>query len=202
MAGKFFTTQGDVTIPEPPLAHMLFSTTKLAWLWAIIRIFLGYQWVTASLHKIEDPKWVSTGEALKGFWLNAVKIPETGKAPITYDWYRSFLQFMLDQQAYTWFAKVVAYGEFLIGVALIVGAFVGIAAFFGAFLNWNFIMAGAASTNGMLFAIAVVLILAWKVAGWYGLDRYLLPLLGTPWTWRSERTTTRPPTNPHPTPTA
>jgi thiosulfate dehydrogenase (quinone) large subunit len=23
--------------------------------------------------------------------------------------------------------------------------------------------------------------LAWKVAGWYGLDRYLLPLLGTPW---------------------
>ena len=201
MAAKFFTTQGDVTIPEPPLAHMLFSTTKFAWLWAIIRIFLGYQWVSASLHKIEDPKWVSTGEALKGFWLNAVKIPETGKPPITYDWYRSFLQVMLDQQAYTWFAKVVAYGEFLIGVALIVGAFVGIAAFFGAFLNWNFIMAGAASTNGMLFAIAVVLILAWKVAGWYGLDRYLLPLLGTPWTWRSEQSTPRPPTNPHPTPT-
>ena len=72
MAGKFFTTQGDVTIPEPPLAHMLFSTTKFAWLWAIIRLFLGYEWVMASLHKIEDPKWVSTGEALKGFWLSAV----------------------------------------------------------------------------------------------------------------------------------
>ncbi len=53
----------------------------------------------------------------------------------------------------------MAYGEFLIGVALILGAFVGIAAFFGALLNWNFIMAGAASTNGMLFAIAVVLML-------------------------------------------
>ena len=23
--------------------------------------------------------------------------------------------------------------------------------------------------------------LAWKVAGYYGLDRYLLPMLGTPW---------------------
>jgi thiosulfate dehydrogenase [quinone] large subunit len=23
--------------------------------------------------------------------------------------------------------------------------------------------------------------LAWKVAGYYGLDRFLLPLLGTPW---------------------
>jgi thiosulfate dehydrogenase (quinone) large subunit len=200
MAAKFFTAQGDVTIPEPPLAHMLFSTTKLAWLWAIIRIFLGYQWVTASLHKIQDPAWVSTGEALKGFWVSAVKIPQTGRPAITYDWYRSFLQFMLDQQAYTWFAKLVAYGEFLIGVALIVGAFVGIAAFFGAFLNWNFIMAGAASTNGMLFAIAVALMLAWKVAGWYGLDRYLLPKLGVPWAWGSQKATP-PPTSPQPTPT-
>jgi thiosulfate dehydrogenase [quinone] large subunit len=202
MAGKFVTTQGEVTVPEPPLAHMLFSTTKFAWLFLIIRVFLGYEWIQAGLHKIEDPKWVSTGEALKGYWANAVKIPETGRPPITYDWYRSFLQFMLDNEAYTWFAKLVAYGEFLIGVALIVGAFVGIAAFFGAFLNWNFIMAGSASTNGMLFAIAVALMLAWKVAGWYGADRYLLPLLGTPWTWRKEQTTAKPPTTPQPTPTA
>jgi thiosulfate dehydrogenase [quinone] large subunit len=42
-------------------------------------------------------------------------------------------------------------------------------------------MAGAASTNGLLFALAIVLILAWKVAGWYGLDRWLLPLVSTPW---------------------
>ncbi|MFL5802549.1 MAG: hypothetical protein ACJ8CR_12520 [Roseiflexaceae bacterium] len=54
---------------------------------------------------------------------------------------RSFIQFMLDKDSYTWFAKLVAYGEFLIGVALILGAFVGIAVFFGALLNWNFIMA-------------------------------------------------------------
>lgn len=192
MAGKFFTTQGDVTIPEPPLAHMLFSTTKLAWLWAIIRIFLGYQWVTASLHKIEDPKWVSTGEALKGFWLNAVKIPETGKPPITYDWYRSFLQFMLDQQAYTWFAKLVAYGEFLIGIGLILGAFTGIAAFFGGLMNWNFMMAGSASTNPLLFVAAVAIILGWKVAGYIGADYFLLRWVGTP--WRGQPVSQTPPT--------
>jgi thiosulfate dehydrogenase [quinone] large subunit len=73
------------------------------------------------------------------------------------------------------------FGEILIGTALILGAFVGIAAFLGGFMNWNFIMAGTASTNGLLFALAVLLVLAWRVAGWYGLDRYLLPLLGTPW---------------------
>jgi thiosulfate dehydrogenase [quinone] large subunit len=69
----------------------------------------------------------------------------------------------------------------LIGIALIIGAFVGVAAFLGGFMNWNFIMAGSASSNGLLFALAVILTLAWKVAGWYGLDRYLLPRLGTPW---------------------
>ncbi len=42
-------------------------------------------------------------------------------------------------------------------------------------------MAGSASTNGMLFAIATWLVLAWRNAGWIGLDRWLLPALGTPW---------------------
>ena len=193
MKAQFINGKGDVTIPDPPFAHLVFSTTRFAWLFAIIRIYLGYQWVNASWHKLTGGGWIDGGTALKGFWTNAVKIPETGKAPIAYDWYRSFLQFMLDREWYTWFAPLVAYGEFLVGVGLILGAFVGIAAFFGAFLNWNFLMAGAASTNGMLFALAIVLILAWKVAGWYGLDRFLLPLLGTPWKGMSEQA---PPSRP------
>ena len=197
MKSQIITGKGEVTIPDPPIAHLLFSTTRFAWLFAIVRIYLGYQWVNAGWHKITGTGWVDGGASLKGFWANAVKIPETGKAPIAYDWYRSFLQFMLDREWYTWFAPLVAYGEFLVGVALILGAFVGIAAFFGAFLNWNFLMAGAASTNGMLFALAVLLILAWKVAGWYGLDRFLLPLIGTPWKGMSEQA---PPSRPQATP--
>jgi len=88
---------------------------------------------------------------------------------------------LLSIHAEVWIGKLVAYGELLVGIALILGAFVGVAAFFGAFMNWNFMMAGTASTNPMLFAVAILLILGWKVAGYYGLDRYLLPVLGTPW---------------------
>lgn len=198
MNAKLTTTKGEVTIPDPPIARLLFSTTRFAWLWAIIRIYLGYQWINAGYHKVSGQGWVDGGAALKGFWTNAVKIPETGRPAIAFDWYRGFIQFMLDNGWYSWFAPLVAYGEMLIGVALIAGAFVGIAAFFGALMNWNFIMAGAASTNAVLFTLAIVLILAWKVAGWYGVDRFLLPIVGTPWTWGQHEA---PPVNqPQPTP--
>lgn len=168
-------------VQDPPLARFLFSDKRSSWIWLVLRVWLGIQWIEASLHKINDPAWVTTGAALKGFWTNAVKIPETGKPPIAFDWYRDFLSALLQSGSYTWFGKVVAYGEFLIGVALIVGAFVGVAAFFGAFMNWNFIMAGAASSNGLLLVLAVVLIMAWKVAGYVGADFFLLRWLGVPW---------------------
>src|SRR4029079_16668508 len=88
---------------------------------------------------------------------------------------------MLDNQWYTFFAPLVMWGEMLVGIGLILGALTGIAAFFGAFMNWNYIMAGAASTNVWLGMLAIFLILACKMPGCYGLDRWLLPLLGTPW---------------------
>jgi thiosulfate dehydrogenase (quinone) large subunit len=178
---KNITTRKGTIIQDPPFAKTLFSDTRMAFVWLILRIWLGYKWVDASMGKLSNPAWVETGAALKGFWTGAVAMPEGGRPAIAFDWYRSFLQFMLDAEAYTWFAKVIAYGELLIGIALILGLFTGIAAFFSGFLNWNFIMAGSASTNGMLFFVAMLLVLAWKVAGYYGLDYYALPYLGTPW---------------------
>ena len=32
-----------------------------------------------------------------------------------------------------------------------------------------------------MFGLTVFIILGWKVAGHFGLDRWLLPTLGTPW---------------------
>ena len=168
-------------IKDPPIAQFLFSDKRASWIWLVLRVWLGIQWIDASLRKIADPAWVQTGAALKGFWVNAVKIPENGRPAIAFDWYRDFLNYLLQNQWYGFFGKLVAYGEFLIGVGLIVGAFVGVAAFFGAFMNWNFIMAGTASSNGLLLIIAVLLIMAWKVAGYVGADYYLLRWVGVPW---------------------
>lgn len=174
------TTKGRV-ITDPPLAQFLFSDVRMSWLWLVLRVWLGYQWLSSGLGKFSNPAWVQTGEALKGYWTNAIKIPEQGKPPIAFDWYREFLTFLLNTGSYTWFAKLIVAGEILVGTALILGAFVGVAAFFGATMNWNFIMAGSASTNGMMLLIAILLILAWKTAGYLGLDYVLLRWLGVPW---------------------
>jgi thiosulfate dehydrogenase (quinone) large subunit len=78
------------------------------------------------------------------------------------------------------------WGEILVGVALIAGAFVGISAFFGVFMNWNYIMTGSASTNGLMLVLTILIILAWKVAGYIGLD---LCACRTPEPGRCERST-------------
>src|SRR6185369_15976546 len=151
-------------IQDPPIARFLFADTRAAWLWLVLRIYVGYQWVEAGLHKITGTGWVDGGAALKGFWEKGVAIPATGNPVISIGWYRDFINMLLGAQSYTWFAPLIAYGEFLVGVGLIVGAFVGIAAFFGGFMNWNFIMAGSASVNGFLLVLTVFLVLAWKIA--------------------------------------
>src|SRR5258708_32077024 len=133
----------------------------MAIVWLVVRLLLAYEWLKQGWAKLNEPGWMVTGDLLKGFWVNAVKVPpDVPRAAISVDLYRSFLQGLIDAQAYTWFAKVVAISEFTIGVLLLVGAFVGVAAFFGAFMNWNFIMAGSASRNGIIFSPTPFLLLA------------------------------------------
>ena len=174
------TTPGQVEDPAP--WKLLLGNTFFALIWLPVRFFVGQEWLAAGEHKVRDSAWMDGGTALKGYWERAVAIPEQGRPAITYSWFRDFLQYLLDQQSYTWFAKVVAVGEVLVGLGLIVGALVGIAAFFGTLMNFNFQLAGTASSNPVLFGFGVFLVLAWKVAGFWGLDRALLTAVGTPWT--------------------
>jgi thiosulfate dehydrogenase (quinone) large subunit len=172
----------EVEVEGPGFARFLFNNSAAGLFWLPIRIFLGVSWLETGLHKLGDPAWTGGGTALRDFWERAVVIPEPPARPaISYEWYRDFLNQLLNANAESWFAWVITLGEIAVGLGLIVGALTGIAAFFGAFMNMSFLLAGAASTNPVLFTMAVGVMLAWKVAGYYGLDRYLLPALGTPW---------------------
>jgi thiosulfate dehydrogenase [quinone] large subunit len=173
-------------IADPPLAKFLFSDTRMAIVWLILRIYVGYSWVDAGWHKILDTgaksNYIIDGSGLLAFWQRIAAVPALPAKPvILYDWYRGFIQFLIDSHAEVFMGKVVAFGETAVGVGLILGAFVGVAAVAGGFMNMNFMLAGSASSNPVLLVLAIVLILAWKTAGYIGLDRFLLPVLGTPW---------------------
>jgi thiosulfate dehydrogenase (quinone) large subunit len=169
-------------IPEPPVARLLFADTRLAPLWLIIRLYVGYEWLVAGWGKITNPAgvWVGdkAGTALTGFIQGALQ-KTGGEHPDVAGWYAAFLQNVVLPNAALW-SYFVAFGEVLVGLGLIVGLFTGIAAFFGGLMNANYLMAGTVSSNPLLFILATWLVLAWRVAGYWGLDRWVLPLLGVP----------------------
>jgi len=175
------TTINHAEIQEPALSKFLFADTRFAWFWLIVRLYVGWQWLEAGWAKLHNPVWVGAkaGTAITGF-LNGALQKTTGPHPDVSGWYGVFVQnFALHHTVV--FSYLVTYGEVLVGVALILGVLTGIAAFFGAFMNLNYLFAGTVSVNPLLALLGLFLILAWRTAGWYGLDRYLLPALGTPW---------------------
>lgn len=172
--------KNQVHIPENPLSKFLFSNTRSALIWLIIRLYVGYAWLNAGWHKVTDSNWTgeNAGGAVQGFVQGALAKAADGK-DVT-GWYATFLENIVLPNASV-FGYMVAYGEVLVGLGLILGLLTGIAAFFGSLMNVSFLFAGTLSTNPLLFILATWLVLAWKVAGWYGLDRWVLPYLGTPW---------------------
>ncbi|WP_225430090.1 DoxX family protein [Deinococcus detaillensis] len=165
---------------EPNVSRLLFADPRLAPIWALLRIYVGYEWLMAGWEKITNPAGVWVGEkagtAVGGFLTGA--LAKTGGAhPDVQGWYAWFLQHVALPNAAT-FSYLVAYGEVLVGAALIVGLFTGIAAFFGGVMNASYLLAGTISTNPLLFILATWLVLGWRVAGWWGLDRWVLALFG------------------------
>jgi thiosulfate dehydrogenase [quinone] large subunit len=176
----------STVIADPPIARFLFSDIRMSVVWLLVRVYVGWAWLEAGWHKVQDTgaatNYISDGKGILAFWTRIAAVPPAPAKPvITYDWYRGFIQWLIDIHAENVMGKLIAFGETAVGLGLILGAFTGIAAVSGAFMNLNFMLAGSSSTNPVLLLLGFLLVLAWKTAGYIGLDRFLLPLVGTPW---------------------
>ena len=177
-AGSLNTRESQ--IPEPNVTRYLFADTRMAPVWLLVRVYLGYLWFMAGLGKLFEPGWITgePGAAVAGFAQGAIQ-QTTGEHPQVTGWYAGFLENVVVPNA-AMFAYLVTFGEILVGLALITGLATGIAAFFGGLMNASFIFAGTAGANPLMFILAILLMLSWRVAGYWGLDRWVLPAIGVP----------------------
>lgn len=174
-------TPEGVEVKNPAIVRFIFNDPRMAIFWTVVRVLAGIKWLQIAVPKLSNPGWMEGGAIVRGFWSAQVNVPEAGPPPIVYSWYRDFIQGLLDSGAYEWMAPLIAVTEVTIGVMLVVGAFVGFTALAAALLQWMYIMAGSAGNSGLLFPAAIGLIAAWKIAGIYGLDYFLMRRLSGLW---------------------
>ncbi|HEY0071423.1 MAG TPA: DoxX family protein [Chloroflexia bacterium] len=163
---------------EHPLEMALFNNTgPITLMWLLIRLWLGFQWAKAGWEKINSPDWMN-GTKIAGFWKSSLADYGKPNSDVAYDWYAGFLKGLQDSGSHTWFAPLIAWSEFVGGILLMLGLFTGLIALLLAFMNFNYMLAGSAGVNPIYLVLAILLVVAWKNAGWWGLDRFVLPALG------------------------
>ena len=159
---------------EPRWARFLFASTTAAWLWLLVRLYLASVFLPAGWEKISSGAWLfGDGAPIAGLVGGALANEDT------LGWYAWFLENIVVPNAGL-FATLVALGEFAAGLGLLVGLLTGIAAFGAVFMNANFLLAGVLGTNPVLVILGVLVVVAWRNAGWIGLDRWFIP-----WTHRT-----------------
>jgi thiosulfate dehydrogenase (quinone) large subunit len=152
------------------LVNWLRTNKVSAVLFAALRIFLGYQWMNAGYHKLTG------GFDASGFLQGAVGNPVKGPDGIVYGGWVSFLEGVAIPNAEI-FNVLIPWGEFLVGLGLILGCLTTAAAFFGVVMNFSFLLSGTVSHNPTDILMGVLIMVAGYNAGRYGLDRFVVPFL-------------------------
>ena len=156
--------------------------------WLIVRVLLGWQWLDSGIGKLGSYGPWRSGAAVQGFAKGALGNMSGAHPSViggTFGWNKAWLQYVADS-GYRWIGPVIPFVEVTIGALLVLGLFTGVAAAVGLLMNVSFLFGGSAGVNPAFALTAGALIAAWRVAGYYGLDNWVLPLVGVPWS-RSQR---------------
>ncbi len=139
---------------------------------ALLRIYLGFGFLTAGWEKLTAKEAFSAA----GFMNNAIVHPVLGpdKHSALYPTYTAFLKnFALPNVGL--FNSLVPWGEFLVGLGLILGTLTTAAAFFAMMMNFAYMLAGTVSSNPWNVLIGIFIIVAGYNAGKLGGDYWVIP---------------------------
>ncbi len=147
------------------------ENTIAAGILTIVRLYLGFAWLTAGLGKLTGG--FDASGFLKGAIANPVKGPD---GSVVYSMYISFLKgFALPNVDI--FNTIVPLGEFLVGLGLILGCLTTAACVFGLVMNFSYVMAGTVSHNPSDILLGAVILFSGFNAGKFGLDRWVIPFI-------------------------
>lgn len=135
----------------------------------VLRVWLGWKWMTAGWGKLTD------GFDASGY-LKGTLAKATGEKPVVQEWWGSFIEgFALPNAGFFNFA--IPWGEFLVGLGLILGTLTTAAAFFGLMMNFAFFFSGTISNNPEMIICGFIILAAGANAGYFGGDRWVLPFI-------------------------
>lgn len=135
----------------------------------IIRLYLGYEWMVAGWGKITG------GFDATGFLKGAVS-KALGEHPAVPSWWASFLDGFAIPNV-DLFNFLIPWGEFLVGLALIIGCFTTFAAVMGAVMNFAFMFSGTTSSNPLMALLTFFILVAGYNAGKLGADYWVVPMI-------------------------
>ena len=168
--------------------------------WLALRLLLAYEWLSAGLEKIQEAAWVGdkVPAGIHGFLAGAVG-KATGAHPAVVGLDAELIKKLAHTNEHL-FSYMVAYGEVLVGLALLVGIFTKWAAFWGGLMNLAFLLAGSTSANGYMLTMEVAMVFGGLGVSFYGLDTIVLPYLRKLISERTHHDVRAPPPRPPPPP--
>ncbi|SLL36957.1 DoxX [Mycobacteroides abscessus subsp. abscessus] len=152
------------------MLDLLRNNKVVAGILAMLRIYLGYEFIHAGYGKITSGGFDATG------FLQGAIASSTGDHPAVQGWWATFLEHVALPNA-DLFTFMVQWGELLVGIALILGLFTSFATLMGMVMNFAFLFSGTVSTNGQMILLAIFVLVAGANAGKFGLDRYAMPFI-------------------------
>ncbi len=105
----------------------------------LLRLSISYIWITAGISKLFNNSFIPTFSSTMQNFIKACH----------YDFYVGFLKQYIVPNVHI-FAQLTIWGEILVGVGFLLGFPIGLATFFGIFMNANYFLVSAAPPSQFL----------------------------------------------------
>lgn len=142
-----------------------FRSTLTSPVWLVMRLYLASVWLQFGIAKIRGG-WLA-GEGLHGM----LKAVAAGQTPAPFSFYERVAGMLVDTGMHHVLSVVIPLAEVAVGLAFALGVLLVPAAMGATLLNVNLVLSGVASIHfdGRIIALQILLLLAWRVAGYLGL---------------------------------